>query len=717
VPLTQVEALGVDQATDSVQRMLVIEKWLSHPHQYHVGQPFSVGAQFPCKVQRLGDNFAAGEVAMETHLTGGAEGAAYGATHLSGDAGGAAALVPHQYCLDSLAVCQAEQVLAGVPIGRLHCVHHLRYADDRLRRQSLAQRSGQVGHLVEGGRQMDVEPLPELATTVPRLTPLLDEGLEGGEIEGVEMDSEFRIESCGLHMPMDSVYYELAGDANDVVVLWKVVVRCCETLTVLFVRGIVCLPRNSGVFGGWFSRIVWSTDSTKPRGRRESWLRGFVLESERMEWIMRSLRILRITHHASRLTPHASRLTPHASRLTPHASRLTIALALMIPLLATAWTPAPQLDEIPVVGQVTNGTPGGVVPADLPVALHVFSGMEEMGTYTTTLTAEGSFHFDGLTPVEGDVFMAQAVYQGVTYVSDMVAFEPRQREIALPVTVYETTEDFDDIRITQVHLFISREEDHVQVGEYRLVGNAGDRTYVGVMDSETGRRTTLSITLPAGADGLHFEDSGLEERFLEKEGGFADTEPIPPGDVTAEVLFSYHLPYRDGMLIERVFDAPVASIVILLSQEAGDVGMGLEGEGIVPGDALDTQMGLALSYTAGPLAAGEVLAFRLVERAAGEQTGGETGEQRSGWASETAVGLAALAVAVAVVYWLLWRSPTPGPIPARVRPLVEKIAALDADFEAGRIAEKAYRQRRKALRRKVRVSLGGGRVADEQEDR
>jgi len=376
---------------------------------------------------------------------------------------------------------------------------------------------------------------------------------------------------------------------------------------------------------------------------------------------------------------------------SPNALRITFYA--LLALLTIAWTPSPQEQEIAITGQVTNGTPDGTVPLDLPVVLHAFSGMmEETGIYTTTLTSDGSFHFEGIAPEEGDIFTARVVYQDVMYASDFVTLEPEQREISLPVTIYETTQDPSTIQITQLHLFISGAGERIQMGEYYLIGNMGGQAYTGIKDPEAERPVTLRFTLPKGAEGLEFDGPGLGEQFLESEDGFSDTEPIPPGNATAEVFFSYQFPYREGTEVERAFDAPVASIVILLSDER----LEMEGEGIIPGDPMDTQMGPALSYTAGPLAAGEPLIFRLVERVAVEPVSGGSGE--------IAIGLVSLAAAVAAVYWL-WSSPAPGPVPARARSLVEQIAALDVDFEAGKVTGKTYHKKRKSLKRQLRSLL------------
>jgi hypothetical protein len=411
------------------------------------------------------------------------------------------------------------------------------------------------------------------------------------------------------------------------------------------------------------------------------------------------------------MTP--SRFTFHASRLTLHASRFTFALALVTLLLAAGWTPAPQEGEVAVVGQVTNGTPDGALPVDQPVVLHVFSGMEEKESYTTTLAADGSFRFDGLAPEEGESFVVRVVYQGVTHSSDVGAFDAGQPELSLPVAIYETTEDPATVLVTQLHIFLTRVGDQLQIGEYYLVSNTGDRTYVGVEDPETGRQATLTFSLPEGAEELSFDDPGLRERYLERGAGFTDTDPVPPGTATVEVLFSYELPYREGLRVERTVDVPVLSVVLVVPEE----GLALDGEGIVPAGMLDTEMGPALSYAAGPLAAEESLAFTLIpgsQPASVAPVGRTSPTRNTVW--ETAVGLVGLAAAVVAIY-LLWRPSPPGPLPARARSLVKAIAALDVDFEAGQVVEGAYRRKRKALKQQLHALLRGDGGAGGQRDR
>ena len=378
---------------------------------------------------------------------------------------------------------------------------------------------------------------------------------------------------------------------------------------------------------------------------------------------------------------------------------------LLVLLPTIGWVPVSQQGGVVVTGRVINGTAGGDVPPALPVVLHVFSGREEVGTHNATLAADGSFRFDGLSLEEGETVVARVVYQGVAYLSDLCTVERGHPALSVPVTVYETTEEPATLLVTQVHMFLSRVGDRIQVGEYHLVSNTGDRTFVGVADPDIGRRATLSFALPDGAEGLSFDGPspagpGPGERFLERTGGFVDTWPVLPGTATVEVLFRYDLPYRDRFRVVRVFDVPVASVALMVPE--GDVV--LEGDGLAPAGVLDTEMGPARSYTAGPLAAGESLAFALVSASGSAPVAPAGVAPARNTPVETAIGLVALAAAVVAVYLLL-RPPVSGPLPAQARPVVEAIAALDARFEEEKILEGAYRQERAALEAELRATL------------
>jgi hypothetical protein len=258
-----------------------------------------------------------------------------------------------------------------------------------------------------------------------------------------------------------------------------------------------------------------------------------------------------------------------------------------------------------------------------------------------------------------------------------------------------------EIEITQLHIFVNNVGDRVQVTEYYLLSNSGDQVFEGDEDRATGATVTLAFSLPPEAEGLTFDGPGLGERFVALDGGFADTTPIPPGTATVDVLFEYELAFREGVVIERTFGAPVSSIVLV----SADPALAIEGVGIHPMGTIDTELGPAQSYEAGPLALGETLTLTVAASPLQQADAPPTAVPGRDASREIVIGLVTLAAALPAAY-LLWRSSVPSqPPPGPVRAAVDGIAALDAEFEAGSIKETAYRHRREALKRQAQRLL------------
>lgn len=401
------------------------------------------------------------------------------------------------------------------------------------------------------------------------------------------------------------------------------------------------------------------------------------------------------------------RTTDHRPPTPGGVIAIGIALGLLVWLLSAGWGRAQG--GATVTGTVTNQTPGGTVPAGLTVNLYAFDqALEQTGLYTATLGADGTFSFTGLTPQADETYFVRVIYLDTAYVSEAGTFAEGQTALTLPVQIAELTEDTSQVEVAQLHLFIAAVDNMLQLAEYYLVSNTGDRTVIGTANAD-GQREVLTISLPSEATDLTFVGSGLGERFLERDAGFVDTQPVAPGIATSQVRFSYLLPYQSGMQLVRGLEVPVQSVVILLV----DQGLTLSGEGLVKGESMETQMGPAQSYTAGPLAAGESLALTISGTPKPPDTSSAlSGESASGAETttpltrnpmrEAGVGVLALAAALVAAY-TLWARVGPGALPARARPFVEAIAALDADFEAGKIGEAAYRQKREALKRQVQA--------------
>ncbi len=357
-----------------------------------------------------------------------------------------------------------------------------------------------------------------------------------------------------------------------------------------------------------------------------------------------------------------------------------------------------------VTGDVMNGTPDGDLPQNTPVTLQFFAQGMWTNIYTTTLSGDGTFRFESLDGEVGNDFVTQMTYKDVSYFSEpMTLAESGNTETTL--LIFEPTNDPATVRVDQAHFFIVPAGDRVHMAEYYMLGNGGDRAYVGTPDPITGERTTLSFSLPPGAENLSFENGALGERYQGDESQFSDTQAILPGTATIEVSFRYEMAYQEGMELQRSVAVPIESVVFIISSES----IGLSGEGMEFKGVMDTQMGHAASYIAGPLDADELLKFRFVQQTQPLQSMTPTTPDKAAPharapSQEVGIGIVALALS-GLVSTMLWQPRASLPMPDLVQPLVEQIAALDARFEDGHIIESDYQHERATLKRRLREKL------------
>ncbi|MCJ7550505.1 MAG: hypothetical protein MUQ30_12580 [Anaerolineae bacterium] len=364
--------------------------------------------------------------------------------------------------------------------------------------------------------------------------------------------------------------------------------------------------------------------------------------------------------------------------------------------------------DVVVIGEVTNGTSGGTIPAGAPVTLQLFGGAEWTNTYTSTLDADGTFRFADLEAEAGNDFLAHIVYQDVSYYSEPANLDG---EAVADILIYEATDDLSLVQVDQAHLFIVPTGDRLQISEYYLIGNTGEGTYIGAGQGDGDERTTVAFSVPPAAMGLIFDGPGLGERFIGDPTSFADSLPVPPGTATIEVDFAYELAYEEGLVLTRELNVPVKSVVIIVNGSE----IGLAGSGVEFAGMMDTQMGPAASYTAGPYTAGVPLVLRFVpqDSAVAAPVEAPTPVEASGPpqrdpVSETLIGSVALVVAAFVAYQV-WQAQPTLPMPEAARDTVADIIALDERHASGDLPDRDYEQQRSALRRKIRSDLPRGR--------
>ena len=351
-----------------------------------------------------------------------------------------------------------------------------------------------------------------------------------------------------------------------------------------------------------------------------------------------------------------------------------------------------------VIGTLLNGTAGASAPDRLPLTLYALNADASNIIFTRTITSDvgGRFVIDQLDPSPTIIYAVHAPFQKADYYSDLVTFAHGDLTVTMPITVYETTADAGALSVEQMHLFFEFAPGRVTAGQVFIVTNSGDRAYV----SADG--TSVRFSLPPNATNVSFDDGAPGGRYQLTAGGFADTEAVPPGVGAAEILVSFDLPY-DGKKLDLDLTAayPIRSVNVLVPED----GVKLTSAQLAAAGSRDTQTGRMLNFVGGGVAAGQAFALQLSGApslgAAGGAPVGTSGVSPLLVAS--AILLLAAAGIVAFV-WLRQQRATAEvedqevDVYARREELLDAMAALDDDFEAGQMPEADYRRQRQELK-------------------
>jgi hypothetical protein len=338
-----------------------------------------------------------------------------------------------------------------------------------------------------------------------------------------------------------------------------------------------------------------------------------------------------------------------------------------------------------VVGYIVNGTAGASTPGNLPITFYVFPGGTGNTVVTQTLQsdAQGRFVVDNVQASHGDLIAAGTTYKELQFHSVPVPFAG-QLSMTMPITIYESTTDASKIQIETLHIVVMPDANSLQVSEIYVLSNSGDRWVAGM------GQPIMHLGLPSGAQNFAADPNSMQPDTLVPNGDGLDYyDVVPVGSGTAQIIYQYSLPGGSAVLDRPLFQN-VGRVNVLIEGDPGQVNVSspqLTSAGSQPIQGQTYQL-----YQGVNLASGQTLSIKI----------GSSGAAIN-WPIVAGIVLIIIG-AIGVGLWLRSRRKLAGAtldLDESREALIDRIAALDDDFEAGQIDQIDYNARRTRLKAKL----------------
>ena len=366
-------------------------------------------------------------------------------------------------------------------------------------------------------------------------------------------------------------------------------------------------------------------------------------------------------------------------------------------LLGALGSPAAGASTGVIEGRVVNETTGEPQPG---VELILMSGTED-GRSSVVATvdsdARGRYRFDRLPTGEDRFYALDARFDEGLFAGRPLTLPANTSErpvIESTMRVWNTISDPDVMLVARDDLFVVADDAGLGVIESVTVTNTSDEAYIGrgaALAGEEASGASVAFALAAGATDLNLIESDLDiPEVVEVDQGFAATIAFPPGDT--RTTFSYRLKGGGGS-----FDLshPALYPTLELSIYAGPP-LEIRSNRLEPRDAVTIDGTRYERWSAAePIDAGDPLQAIAVANAS------------LSLVPILAIGAGVLLLGIVGTIVLRRRTPKKRP-PDRAR-LLEEVARLDLEYEAGAIDHEGWDDRRSALMGRLRRLEGSDR--------
>lgn len=263
---------------------------------------------------------------------------------------------------------------------------------------------------------------------------------------------------------------------------------------------------------------------------------------------------------------------------TPAAARSQPAGTTVPPLPDSSMQAASRGIMGSLAVRAVQGSKGGGDVGPAEVEIELLHRDQIIQRFKTKLDEHGVVVVGDLPVEMGVRALVRVKYANVLYQDVGPEMNAANPSASVEVAVFETTDQVPDWKVSMRHVRLSASAGAVSVSETVVVTNPSDRTWLGGPANAQGRRSVVSLTLPAGARDVSLESgfhgwccTALSDRTITVQ------MPLMPGEATYR--FSYKVDSPAGRA-ELLFAAPVRCEHLALFVSGG--GATVEPRGVAP---------------------------------------------------------------------------------------------------------------------------------------
>lgn len=418
--------------------------------------------------------------------------------------------------------------------------------------------------------------------------------------------------------------------------------------------------------------------------------------------------------------------TPHPRHTRPYAAfalSLFISLALFLfPLSASAHA---ATGTGRIYGQLLDGTKRNAPVVGQSITLQMAQGDNARDLTSVATDAHGMFSFSGMDTDKTINYALYTLYQGAQYYTDLIDLSTKPVQ-QINLIVYDATTSIANIAIVQANVLIDKADAQnglVTISENFFFENLGLTTYVGTLQANGSKPNALRFSLPNNARSLSLRAGFDGYQVIQVDPGFASNAALPPG--TSQFAFSFQVPYTTSSYdfsYTAVYPTVDLSLLVPLNIHASSAGMDSQGP-------VNANQRTYQQFKAQKLLAGDQIHVQLEGLPVHQPASNPSPlNQNTLWIILALI----LMLAIVGVTWFIYRV-SRRQVPTRqkqtshttrkgeaVRPasadahtsskdqqetLLQELLDLDTAYEAGKIKQAEYRERRARTKARLRTLM------------